>query len=84
MFANTARSREMNISADLRKLQQLESQKSSSLDEFVHTVQDKYEDEQKRVRTLEFSGWRDLPEDSLAQALIPYISRWSGSQESYW
>jgi len=74
----------MNISADLRKLQQLESQKSSSLDEFVHTVQDKYEDEQKRVRTLEFSGWRDLPEDSLAQALIPYISRWSGSQESYW
>ena len=61
----------MNISADLRKLQELESQKSSSLEEFIQTLQDEYEEEQKRVRTLEFSGWRDLPEDSLAQALIP-------------
>lgn len=61
----------MNISADLRKLQELESQKSSSLEEFIQTHQDEYEEEQKRVRTLQFSGWRDLPEDSLAQALIP-------------
>ena len=71
MFANTARTRDMNISADLRKLQELESQKSSSLEEFIQTLQDEFEEEQKRVRTLEFSGWRDLPEDSLAQALIP-------------
>lgn len=72
----------MNISADLRKLQELESQKSSSLEEFIQTHQDEYEEEQKRVRTLEFSGWRDLPEDSLDYPLG--VEAWSGSQESYW
>ncbi len=70
MFTNTTPSREMNISADLWNLQHLESQKSSSLEEFVQTVQDEYYKEWKHLRTLKFSGWRFLPEDSLAQASI--------------
>ena len=61
----------MNITADLRKLQQSKSQTSVSLPELVQTFQNKYEKEQKHVQSLEFHRWRDLSKDSVAQLLIP-------------
>ena len=56
---------------DLRKFQQSESSTSASLAELVKTIQDKYGEEQKRIRSLEFQGWTSLQKDSLAQLLIP-------------
>ena len=62
-------SRNMNISADLRKLQQLES--SASQVELVQAIQNKYGEVQKQIRSLEFPGWKDLPKDNLTQILNP-------------
>ena len=71
-FKNYCLSRNMNISdisADLRKLQQLEC--SASQAELVHAIQNKYGEVQKQIRSLEFPGWKDLPKDNLAQMLTP-------------
>ena len=68
-FKNNRLSRNMNISADLRKLQQLES--SASHAELVQAIQKKYGEVQKQIRSLEFTGWKYLPKDNLAQLLIP-------------
>ena len=68
-FKNNRLSRNMNISADLRKLQQLDS--SASQPELVQAIQKKYGEMQKQIRSLEFTGWKDLPKDNLAQLLIP-------------
>ena len=89
-FKNYRLSRNMNISdisADLRKLQQLEC--SASQAELVHAIQNKYGEVQKQIRSLEFPGWKDLPKDNLAQMLTPDdlpddFSSSSRSQESNW
>ena len=68
-FKDNRLSRNMNISADLRKLQQLESGASQS--ELVQAIQNRYGEVQNQIRSQEFPEWKDLPKDNLAQLLIP-------------
>jgi len=59
----------MNISADLPKLQHLESSVSQAV--LGQVIQTRYEEVQMQIRSLEFPRWKDLLKDNLAQLLIP-------------